>query len=274
MAFDHQWAGVRKFEQRRPGYLDEVLDRIREGGPITAADLQQRTGPKGSWWSWDDGKLALEFLFHHGRLPRSGGAATSPASTTCRNGVLLAAALAALTPTGRGPHRTAGPRRPLARRGDVGGLDRLPPSRHSGLQAARRRARRRGRPAGRPGRGLAETGLRAPRRDHPRAVKARALLSPFDSLVWKRPHRASLRLLLPHRDLRPPPKRIHGYYVLPFLLDGELVGRVDLKADRLDGVLRVQAAYGERGVDETVVAGNPPRSCARWPHGWLSTSSP
>ena len=47
MAFDHQWAGVRNFEQRRPGYLDEVLDRIREGGPITAADLQQRTGPKG-----------------------------------------------------------------------------------------------------------------------------------------------------------------------------------------------------------------------------------
>ena len=130
-----------------------VLDRIREGGPITAADLQQRTGPKGSWWSWDDGKLALEFLFHHGRLrdraaqrlrPPLRPAGTVPACWRLRR-----------RPRPR-PAPSCWPRRPLARRGDVGGPDRLPPSRHSGLQAARRRARRRGRPAARPGRGLAK----------------------------------------------------------------------------------------------------------------------
>jgi uncharacterized protein YcaQ len=269
MASQHQWPAIDRLARERPGFVDQVLERITATGPITAADLQQRVGPKGSWWSWDDGKIALEHLFHRGtvvgvRRPRDFARLYDLPTR-----VLPAAALDAPTP----PEHDA--RKELltiaARALGVATVDDLADYHRQGTPNCRSLVAE-----------LVEEGVLLPaavegwvkpafvHRDAkvPRRIEARALLSPFDSVVWNRGRNE--RLFDFHYRIEiytPASKRRYGYYVLPYLLGDRIVGRVDLKADRAAGVLRVQGAYVEPGVDVAATAGplvEELRSMAGW----------
>lgn len=256
MAEPHHWRAVARLGRERPTFIDEVFERIRRDGPLTAADLEQRVGPKGPWWDWDDGKIALEELFHRGRVVARRRKSDFARLYDLPERVLPAAVLNA-------PRLTdAEGRKGLldiaARALGIATLDDLADYHRQGIQACRplvaelveegrlRRAVVEG--WNRPAFVHAEATL-------PRRTNARALLSPFDSLVWNRAR--TERLFGFHYRIEiyvPPPKRVYGYYVLPFLLGDQLVGRVDLKADRAKGILRVQGAYAELGVPERQAA--------------------
>jgi hypothetical protein len=89
----------------------------------------------------------------------------------------------------------------------------------------------------------------------PRRVTARALLCPFDPLIWERSRTERIFNFRYRIEIYTPAhKREHGYYVFPFLLDDALVARVDLKTDRAMGLLRVQGAFAEPEVPVERVA--------------------
>ncbi|UOY01591.1 winged helix-turn-helix domain-containing protein [Blastococcus sp. PRF04-17] len=256
-AEQHAWGNIVQLQRERPGYVAEVLDRVRAAGPLKASDLDEpRPDRPGAMWNWHAGKVALEWLFFTGAITATHRTTAFEKVYDLTERVLPAAVLETPTPEPaeavRELVRTAARALGVATERDLRDYFRLRPE-AARLAIAELSDAGELQPVEVPGWGA--PAWLDPQARRPRWIRARALLSPFDSLIWERPRVA--RIFDFHYRIEiytPAAKRVHGYYVLPFLLGDEIVGRVDLKADRKDGVLRVQAAHAEEGVDRAVVA--------------------
>ncbi|MEA2424791.1 MAG: uncharacterized protein QOH13_1201 [Thermoleophilaceae bacterium] len=248
-AHDEAWGGMQRVARESPELLTSVLQQVRDRGPIAARDLEQeRPRRKQGWWDWSDAKRAIEMLFWSGELT-SARRRNFERLYDLPERVIPRAVLDAPTPAREDAQRElvriAARAMGVAAERDLRDYFRLP------LAEARQAVAE-----------LVEAGeivpvevegWRLPGYLHagariPRQVNARALVGPFDSLVWERERVARLFGMRYRIEIYvPAPKRVHGYYVLPFLLGDRLVARVDLKADRQRETLRVQAAHYEPG---------------------------
>jgi uncharacterized protein len=245
------WGGLARLQRDRPGFIDAVYDEVCETGPIRAGALSGSTPKSSQWWGWNEHKMALEFLFWCGRVSAVRSANNFERLYDVRERVLPAAVLAEPT-----PDPTEAKRELL-----------MAAARHHGIGTTRcladyfrlniREARCLLDDLVASGRLEAVhvdewTGMafKHPAARIPRVVSGRCLLSPFDPVVWERTRTERLFEFVYRLEIYTPKhKRVHGYYVLPFLLDGELVARVDLKADRARSRLLVQGAFAEATVD-------------------------
>jgi uncharacterized protein YcaQ len=253
------WKGVARIAAEQPRLLEFVLGEVRERGPLRASDLaaEDRPRKRGEMWSWSEEKTALEYLFFSGQvcaarrvnferlydlpervLPRHVLEAPTPSQEEAQRQLLLVAArrLGVATEADLGDYFRLPRAESKARVAELAEAGGLVPVRVEGWRQPAYLATER--PAG----------LR-------RAAAARALLTPFDSLVWARERAERLFGFRYRIEIYvPAPKRVYGYYVLPFLLGDRLVARVDLKSDRQAGVLRVRGAFAEPHADAARVA--------------------
>jgi uncharacterized protein YcaQ len=236
-------------------FADAVLRQVAERGPISSSQLIDAGKKQGPWWGWSDGKMALEYLFYMGAITSAGRGPNFERVYDLTERVIPRAVLDAPVPSLEEAHRQLLLR--AARHHGVGTERDLVDYFRMSLTGSRPRFRE-----------LVEAGELIPVQvgnwkeiaylhpgaRRPRKINARALLSPFDSLIWERSR--AKRLFDAHIRIElytPAPKRVHGYYVLAFLLGEAIAARVDLKADRKASRLLVQGAHTEDGFEGDVV---------------------
>lgn len=250
------WGGVIRFGQENQAVVARALAEVADRGPIGASALSEGGKAQGAWWGWSQGKRAMEYLFWTGQvttaerrkgfervydltervIPRDLLNTPIPQENEAQRALLTIAATAMGVATLRDLRDyfrlpLADTKARIAELCEEGAL--IPVSVEGWRQPAY-----------------------MPRGVKPaREMEGAALLSPFDNLIWERDRAERLfgtRIKL--EIYTPQHQRKHGYYVLPFLLNGRIAARVDLKSDRKAGELLVHAAHLEPGADAGATA--------------------
>jgi uncharacterized protein YcaQ len=259
MGHDHAWSGVVTVAKGRPKLVQQLLEAVRERGPVTLGELEhlgdaiKRAKPRpGHMWNWSEAKKAVEGLFWAGEVSALRNPASFGRHYVLPERVVPADVLATPTPSDDDAMKALLLK--AARSHGVGTASHLADYHRLNIVRARRLVAEL----------VADGALREvevegwrhpaflhPDAELPRWVRASALLSPFDSLVWERERTEALFDFRYRIEIYvPAAQRVHGYYVLPFLHDGALVARLDLKADRQAGILRVRSAHAEPTWDD------------------------
>jgi len=240
------WGSLKAYAGERRPEAEAILERVRAEGPLAASDFEEGKGRSG-WWEWGDTKRALEWLFWAGLITTATRRGSFERVYDVTERVIPAAILALPTPAEADAIRALVERAAealgIATETDLRDYFRLKPEEARAAVAE-----------------LVEEGTLIPvavkgwarpaylHRDarRPRRISGQALLAPFDPLVWERSRTERLFGFRYRIEIyTPAEKRLHGYYVLPFLLDEALVARVDLKADRKGSRLLVQRVTPE-----------------------------
>ncbi|BDZ42912.1 hypothetical protein GCM10025865_22110 [Paraoerskovia sediminicola] len=257
---DGAWGSIRRVAVEHPRVVADVRSLVAEHGPVTASalhalldaehDAAHAPADKDWGWNWSLAKTALEHLFYVGEVAAARRNGSFERCYDLAERVVPAEALA-----------------PVGDADAVRGLLEIGARAHGvgTLRCFRDYFRLRGPLVPTALAELVEGGVLRPvtvrgwdaptylHRDatFPRIANARTLLSPFDPLVFERTRFEQLFGVRYRIEIYvPAPQRVHGYYVLPFLEGDRISARVDLKADRAAGVLRVLAAHDEPDTGE------------------------
>ncbi|MDT3720937.1 winged helix-turn-helix domain-containing protein [Pseudomonas oryzihabitans] len=241
-----------RFAVEQPQVVAQTLEAVVQRGPLGAGSLAKRADKAGPWWDWSPTKLALEWLFAAGEVTVAGRRGFERLYDLPER-VLPATILAAPVPTPAAARRALLLRsaRALGVATEIQLRDyfRLSPAEaRQGIAELREEGSLQPIQV----QGWSKLAYVADTPNPGRPVRAVALLSPFDSLVWERGRTEQLFDFRYRLELyTPAPKRVYGYYVLPFLYRERLAARVDLRAERAQSRLAVHAVHLESaGLDE------------------------